>query len=667
MFKKILIANRGEIAVRVIKTARRLGIKTVAVYSEADRNSLHVSKADEAVFIGPTPPQQSYLLGDKILSVAKQHGCQGIHPGYGFLSENPEFAAVCEGSGVTFIGPTSQSIRLMGSKSAAKSLMIEAGVPVLPGYQGEEQSESQLKKHAKTIGYPVLLKAAAGGGGKGMRLVQTEAEFKESLASAKREALSAFGDDEFLVEKYLSAPRHVEVQIFGDSHGNLVHLFERDCSLQRRHQKVIEEAPAPFLPSPVRQKLHTAAIDAARAIDYIGAGTVEFLFDGREDVYFMEMNTRLQVEHPVTESITQVDLVEWQLRVAAGETLPLSQSEITVTGHSVEARLYAEDTDSGFLPSSGQLTTLKFPQDVRVDTGVKQDSVISPNYDPMIAKIICHGTDRTQALSKLSDALKATFADGLKTNTAFLIKLTQHPAFAEPGFSTHFIDDNLDSLQSQAVDDAYFFGALIATQYNASGATKAAWDNLLGFQINTEPTATLWLKQRESILQLRITKTREVYQVTCLQNSLAKDLKAELAEETLLTFSFFATGENDDLFIEIDGQTKQVHVSQKDQALRIWVDGEERDLEVILPFQTSRENLDSETDLTAPMPGTVVSLPHEAGAQVKKGDPLLVMEAMKMEHTIKAPSDGVIHGYRASQGELVQQGALLVDFEPSEV
>ena len=425
MFRKILIANRGEIAVRVAKTARRMGVATVAVYSDADKDAPHVKACDEAVHIGPPAPSESYLRAERIIEAAKRTGAEAIHPGYGFLSENAAFAEALEKAGIIFIGPTAKTIRAMGSKSAAKDLMEEAGVPTTPGYQGEDQSFETFKREAARIGYPVLLKATAGGGGKGMRMVAREEDLEEAVASAAREGKSAFGDPRLLIEKYLPRARHVEVQIFGDGKGEVVHFFERDCSVQRRHQKIIEEAPAPRLPADVRARLLEAGVNAGRAVDYRGAGTVEFLYDGGENVYFMEMNTRLQVEHPVSEAITGVDLVEWQLRVASGEGLPLKQTEIKENGHAFEARLYAENPDQNFAPSIGDLSTLRLPADLaRIDSGVAQGQTITPHYDPMIAKIITHGATREEALARLRTALGQTRVAGLETNARFLAALS---------------------------------------------------------------------------------------------------------------------------------------------------------------------------------------------------------------------------------------------------
>ncbi len=445
MLKSVLIANRGEIARRVIRTAKRLGVRTVAVYSDADAEALHVREADEAVHIGASPAKESYLRGEKIIAAAKQTGAEAIHPGYGFLSENADFAQAVIDAGLIWIGPKPDSIRAMGLKDAAKKLMAEAGVPTTPGYLGEDQSEERLQKEADAIGYPVLIKAVAGGGGKGMRKVEKKGDFKAALASAKREAASSFGDDRVLLEMYVQRPRHIEVQVFGDTHGNVVHLFERDCSLQRRHQKVIEEAPAPGMDDATRKAVTDAAVLAANAVNYVGAGTIEFIADASEGlrgdrIWFMEMNTRLQVEHPVTEEITGQDLVEWQLRVASGEKLPLKQEELKINGWAMEARLYAENPETGFLPSTGVLSHLRWPRgDVRIDTGVDAGSEISPNYDPMIAKIIVHADLRSEAVAKLSDACKATEVWPVKCNAGFLFRCLQDDDFADERVDTNLI------------------------------------------------------------------------------------------------------------------------------------------------------------------------------------------------------------------------------------
>ncbi|MBV9394641.1 MAG: acetyl-CoA carboxylase biotin carboxylase subunit, partial [Methylobacteriaceae bacterium] len=509
MFEKILIANRGEIACRIVRTARRMGIVTVAVYSDADRDAMHVAMADEACRIGPPPARESYLKIEAIIAAAKRAGAEAIHPGYGFLSENAGFADACAAAGITFIGPPAAAIRAMGGKSEAKALMDKAGIPLVPGYHGEDQSPDLLAREAERIGYPVLIKASAGGGGKGMKVATQHSEFASQLASAKREAASSFGDDRVLIEKYLEHPRHVEIQVFADAHGNCVYLFERDCSIQRRHQKVIEEAPAPNFPQEMRARMGQAAVEAARAIGYVGAGTIEFLYDAvAKQFYFMEMNTRLQVEHPVTEMITGLDLVEWQFRIAAGERLPLSQEDLAIHGHAIEARLYAEDPERGFLPQTGRLTHLVFPtgENVRVDTGVKGGDIISIYYDPMIAKLIAWGIDRDAAIRRFRSALAKTQVAGLKTNVAFLARLAGHPAFKAADLDTRFIDRHQSDLlvtpppASEKEFALAALGLLLRRDEEARQAALASadpwspWGSRNGWRLNDEARSELRLR-----------------------------------------------------------------------------------------------------------------------------------------------------------------------------
>ena len=513
MFNKILIANRGEIACRVIKTARRLGIATVAVYSDADANARHVAMADEAVHIGPSAARESYLVADKIVAAAKQTGAQAIHPGYGFLSENAGFAEACAKAGIVFIGPPPAAIRAMGSKSEAKVLMEKAGVPLVPGYHGADQSLKVLQQAADKIGYPVLIKASAGGGGKGMKVAASAAEFKDALESAQREAKNAFGDDRVLIEKYLTQPRHIEAQIFGDSHGNLIHLFERDCSIQRRHQKVIEEAPAPGLSPERRAAIGKAAVEAGRAVGYVGAGTVEFIAEG-ENFYFMEMNTRLQVEHPVTEAITGLDLVEWQIKVARGEKLPKAQDQLAIRGHAMEVRLYAEDPARDFLPQTGALHHLKFPDEARVDSGIRAGDAVSIHYDPMIAKIITHGSDRSEAIARLRQALAATEVGGLATNLDFLQAILRQKDFAAGKVDTGFIERHRAELLPEAQPlpvNALALAALAvlrAGERDAAEATPAGdpyspWTRLPGWRVNRDAWSDLVLQHGEATLTVR--------------------------------------------------------------------------------------------------------------------------------------------------------------------
>ena len=645
MFMKILIANRSEIACRVIKTARRMGISTVAVYSDADRTALHVRMADEAVHIGPAAAAESYLVADKIIAAAKATGAQAIHPGYGFLSENPGFVDKVEAAGLTFIGPKAASIRAMGLKDAAKRLMEKAGVPVVPGYHGDAQELVVLASKASEIGYPVLIKASAGGGGKGMRKVDHPDQFKDALSSARREAKAAFGDERVLVEKYIEKPRHIEVQVFGDNHGNAVHLFERDCSLQRRHQKVIEEAPAPGMTADMRAAMTEAAVKAAKAIGYSGAGTIEFIVDGSQGLrpdgfWFMEMNTRLQVEHPVTEAVTGVDLVEWQLRVAAGEPLPLAQEQISLTGHAFEARLYAEDPAKGFLPAIGTLHHLAFPETagngalVRVDTGVEQGDAISPFYDPMIAKLIVKGTDRAQALEGLAQALEATRVAGSTANTGFLGALARHPDFAAGDVDTGLIERDQAALVAAPEPDA---GMLAHAALAASGLKPAAgtdpWDSVAGYSHFHPLAISVELKRGEQTMTAKVIPAG------------GSSAKVAVGSHPSLTL---AMGRGAEALL----WPGHVTVFSRGHAI---------DLALRDPFAGADDAAGADR-LTAPMPGLVKLVNVEAGATVTKGQPLLVLEAMKMEHTIAAPHDGVVAEI-ASQGAQVTDGTVLVRFE----
>ncbi len=634
MFRKILIANRGEIACRVIRTARRLGVATVAVYSSADASALHVQLADDAVAIGPAPARESYLNVAALLDAARRTGAEAVHPGYGFLSENADFAAACASAGLVFIGPSVEAIRAMGSKSVAKSLMAAAGIPVVPGYHGDEQSAEKLATEAVRIGYPVLLKAVAGGGGKGMRIVNAPGELAASLASARREARAAFGDERMLVEKYLRHPRHLEVQVFGDTHGQVVHLHERDCSIQRRHQKVVEEAPAPGLSAEQRGALGRLAVDAARAVHYTGAGTVEFIADAAGQCFFMEMNTRLQVEHPVTEFITGLDLVEWQLRVAAGERLTLTQEQISVCGHAIEVRLCAEDPERDFLPAAGTLRHLKFPvagRDVRIDTGVQAGDAVSIHYDSLLAKLIVHGADREAAVQRLQAALRETEVVGVRTNRDFLVALAAHPSFAAGAVDTGFIEQHRAELAIPAppVDDATDIAALaVLLQQRAAAARAAAasadphspWHDTGGWWLNAPPASALAvsgvLEDRGEALvatvhgrQRRITVIRDGDFLTLLENGHCSRLPHP------------------------DGE--------RCGAGRAVVSG----------------------GLRAPMPGRVVAVHTKPGASVKRGEVLLVLEAMKMEHAIAAPADGVVSRVHFAAGDLVDEGVELLTLE----
>ena len=624
MIQSLLIANRGEIACRIIRTARAMGIATVAVYSDADAKALHVRMADEAVHIGPSPAAESYLVGDKIIAAAKGTGAEAIHPGYGFLSENAGFAQSVIDAGLIWVGPKPSSIEAMGLKDAAKKLMREAGVPVTPGYEGEDQSVERLKEEADKIGYPVLIKAVAGGGGKGMRKVDAPEDFAAMLESCRREAKASFSNDEVLLEKWITSPRHIEVQVFGDSHGNVVHLFERDCSLQRRHQKVIEEAPAPGMDEATREDICAAAVRAAKAVDYEGAGTIEFIADASEGlradrIFFMEMNTRLQVEHPVTEEITGVDLVEWQLRVASGEAIPLKQDELSISGHAIEARLYAEDPIS-FLPSTGPLEVLRFPEsddlyaDLRVETGVEEGDAVSPFYDPMVAKVVTHGEDRDTARLQLARALEHLAIYPVVSNAPFLIKCLAHPDFADFNLTTGFIAANE--------------GALLEPVEPDEATEQLAAENIVGKYLRSESD--------RSLLGFRLNAER--------RSTVHISLDRKTSEIILHTFDNVepdgASG-----VITLDGRTIAY-----DEAQARGTGGHHA----------------HDGDIIAPMPGKVIAVDVAEGDTVTAGQRLLVLEAMKMEHALTAPFDGTVTELAASEGGQVQVEAVLCVVEPAE-
>ena len=665
MFTKLLIANRGEIACRVIKTARNMGITTVAVYSDADAGARHVRMADEAVRIGPAPARESYLRGDAIVAAAKATGAQAIHPGYGFLSENEEFAAQCAAAGIVFVGPPVEAIRAMGSKSEAKKLMEKAGVPLTPGYHGDAQDEALLAREAARIGFPVLIKASAGGGGKGMRRVDRGEDFAAALASCKREAKSAFGDDHVLVEQYVLRPRHIEIQVFADTHGRCVFLFERDCSVQRRHQKVLEEAPAPGMTAERRAAMGRAAVDAARAVGYVGAGTVEFIAhpDGR--FYFMEMNTRLQVEHPVTEMITGVDLVEWQLRVAAGEPLPRAQDELAIEGHALEARIYAEDPDRGFLPSTGRLVHLAPPPEsasVRVDTGVEEGDAITPFYDPMIAKLIVHGADRAAALARMREALARYRIVGVANNVEFLARLVATPAFANADLDTALIEREHERLfppASPPPDDVWLVAALAEVERDADAARRAAagardpaspWRALDGWRLNGSALRRLGFRHGETM--------REV------DAAALPDGAWQLALDDTTTTASARASAGGALAATLGERRFPAAVVPQGERRHVFVAGRAHALTLVDLFGVSGAEHDEEgVGLVAPMPGKVIALVAQPGAAVEKGAPLLVLEAMKMEHTISAPRAGTVKAFRVAAGEQVAEGAELVDFE----
>jgi 3-methylcrotonyl-CoA carboxylase alpha subunit len=646
MFKSLLIANRGEIACRVIRTARRMGMRTIAVYSDADRRALHVRDADDAIAIGPASAKDSYLNIPAVIDAARKAGAKAVHPGYGFLSENAEFAEACAAAGVVFVGPPASAIRAMGSKSASKVLMAKAGVPLVPGYHGDDQSPELLKREAGKIGYPVLIKASAGGGGKGMKIVAAAGEFDAQLASAQREAQSSFGDAKVLIEKYLAKPRHVEFQVFADTHGNFVHLFERDCSIQRRHQKVIEEAPAPGMTEALRRQMGDAAVAAARAVSYVGAGTIEFLLGEDGQFYFMEMNTRLQVEHPVTELITGLDLVEWQLQVAAGARLPLKQEQLRISGHAIEARIYAEDPDREFLPQAGRIGHLRFAaNDARYDHGVEAGATISPYYDPMIAKLAVHGDDRTEAVKKLRDALGATEISGIVTNVPFLARLASHADFLAGNVDTGFIERHRATLfpaRPPAGADEILLAAL---GLFAAGANASPWDRRDGWRLNAQPRERIALTGEDGKpVTVELLNEKGGYR---------------LSNGTFCEASFTSEGR---LATTIGGRPIEAG----------WVldDGEVTVFRAGVPFRfrvgsqagAAAAAASSDSVVRAPMPGKISAVLVTAGQSVELAQPICVLEAMKMEHVIKSPRTGIIAEVACEAGAQVREGVDLVRF-----
>jgi 3-methylcrotonyl-CoA carboxylase alpha subunit len=668
MFDKILIANRGEIACRVIRTARRFAIRTVAVYSEADRSALHVEMADEAYPIGPAPARESYLVAERIIAAAKRSGAQAIHPGYGFLSENAGFAEACAAAGVVFIGPPPASIRAMGLKSAAKALMETAGVPLVPGYHGAVQDAAHLADAAAGIGYPVLIKASAGGGGKGMRIVERAEDFAAALASAKREAASAFGDDAVLVEKYLTRPRHIEIQVFADNSGDCVHLFERDCSIQRRHQKVIEEAPAPGLAPERRRAMGEAAVAAAKAVGYVGAGTVEFIAEG-DDFYFMEMNTRLQVEHPVTEMITGVDLVEWQLRIAAGERLPKRQDELAIDGHAIETRLYAEDPARDFLPATGLLRHLRAPAEsrhVRVDTGVREGDAVSIHYDPMIAKLIVWGEDRAAALRWLRLALAGYEIAGPATNLAFLARLAAHPDYAAGALDTGFIARHRAALVSEdaaAPASALAAACLTLLLDQAQARREAAsrtndpyspWHRSDGWRLNGDTYQDLVLIEvgggGERRCPVRAHYRRDGYRL-------------DLPSGTVGVVG--AWSDDGVLRLVVDGVASRLRILRRAGDITVLGDGQTWRFQHLDASSPAAAEDASGGHLSAPMAGRIIQVLTSPGAKVRRGEALVVLEAMKMEHTIAAPGDGIVERVAYKVGDLVEEGAELLSLAPA--
>ncbi|MDO9067322.1 MAG: acetyl/propionyl/methylcrotonyl-CoA carboxylase subunit alpha [Deltaproteobacteria bacterium] len=667
MFDTILIANRGEIACRIIRTAKRLGLRTIAVYSDADAAALHVSMADEAHRIGPPAARESYLQIDAILAAAKASGTQAIHPGYGFLSENADFAAACDQAGIVFIGPPIAAIQAMGSKSAAKKIMEEAQVPLVPGYHGSNQDPDFLAQQAGAIGFPVLIKASAGGGGKGMRAVWQQADFADALAGAKREAKSAFGDDRVLLERYLTKPRHVEIQVFADSHGNAVHLFERDCSIQRRHQKVLEEAPAPGMLPALREKMGKAAVAAAQAIGYVGAGTVEFLLDEDGAFYFMEMNTRLQVEHPVTEMITGQDLVEWQLRVAGGDPLPLRQKELAIGGHAIEARIYAEDPSRDFLPSIGRLSHLRTPAEnahVRIDTGVREGDEVSIHYDPMVAKLIVWDTDRAGALRRLKSALAEYQVVGVTTNIGFLSQVAAHPAFAAGDFDTGFIERHRAALfpenapASDRVLALACLDVLLRRTAEAEGSARSSadpfspWHSTSGWRLNCDNHDDLHFIDGEQAVMVTVHYRQTGFEL-------------ELPSGKMLVRGQLDGHGN--ILADLGGTRIKATVVRRGDALTIMEQGRSHALILFDPSAPVGEEEGAGGRLTAPMPGKVVAVLVQAGQQVMKGAPLMILEAMKMEHTINAPREGVIAQINFAVGCLVNDGAELLALCAEEV
>lgn len=659
MFSKILIANRGEIAVRIMRTARRLGVASVAIYSDADAGAMHVAEADEAVHVGPAPVAESYLRADAIIAAAKATGAEAVHPGYGFLSENPGFVEKVEKAGLVFIGPSADAIRAMGLKDAAKTLMETANVPVVPGYHGERQEPEFLSEQADEIGYPVLIKARAGGGGKGMRKVDAPDQFADALAGAQREGKASFGDDRVLIEKYVTSPRHIEIQVFGDKHGDAVHLFERDCSLQRRHQKVIEESPAPGMTDEMRSAMGDAAVKAAKAIGYSGAGTVEFIVDGSDGLradrfWFMEMNTRLQVEHPVTEAITGLDLVELQLRVAAGDPLPFAQSDLAINGHAFEARLYAEDVPKGFLPAIGTLDHLRFSTAARNDTGVREGDDITPHYDPMIAKVIVHGRSRDEALAKMRAALSDTRIAGTVTNKAFLSALCRHPGFSKGEVDTGLIDRDLAQLvhEDETPMLAQAVAAIAVLGLAGDMEHQDPWRSLSGWRLWGAAQHFVKLVQEASVFDLRVS----------LRNS--RDFKVSSATDAVNISLVERTPGR----MIVDGHTQPLRyavseVSGRVARVTVFLNGDTFVFDVP-DGVTDAGDAGSGDDVRAPMPGLVKQVRVKSGDEVCKGDILCVLEAMKMEHTLTAARDGSVAEVYVSDGDQVSDGDLLVSLVP---
>ncbi|HEY8328402.1 MAG TPA: biotin carboxylase N-terminal domain-containing protein [Rhodanobacter sp.] len=660
MFERVLIANRGEIACRVIRTCRRLGIHTIAVYSEADRDAQHVRLADEAWPIGGPRPADSYLRGDAILDVAKRTGAQALHPGYGFLSENTGFARACTDAGIAFIGPRPESIDAMGSKAAAKALMEQHAVPLVPGYHGANQDTVHLAEQAAQTGFPLMIKPAAGGGGKGMRIVRSADEFANALASAQREATGSFGDARMILERYVEHPRHIEFQVFGDTHGNVIHLNERECSAQRRYQKVLEETPSPFLDAARRQAMGAAAVAAAKAVDYVGAGTVEFIVAQDGEFFFMEMNTRLQVEHPVTEMTLGLDLVEWQLRVAAGQPLPLTQDQVHARGHAIEVRLYAEDPDQNFLPGSGKLQTLRLPAPsphVRLDGGVIEGDTVTIFYDPMIAKLIVWDENRPQALQRLREALAASEIVGPKSNIGFLERLARHPAVVEGRIDTGYLDRHLDEfLVGNAIPDnhALFAAATAALLHDEQSVSATAsdphspWARADAWRIGHAGKRIIALTLREQRHDIEAHGHSGNYQLG------HGEARCEVRGARLLDGSLSARFDGESLRMPLRADAQRVLLHD--------ASGQRYRFTRAVAFAWESKDTAGGNQVIAPMPGRIVLVKAKAGDVVEQGQELLVMEAMKMELALKAPRAGTIESMNATQGEFVEADAVLVKF-----
>jgi 3-methylcrotonyl-CoA carboxylase alpha subunit len=657
-FRTLLIANRGEIACRVIRTARAMGLRTVAVYSEADRDALHVAMADEAVLLGPARARDSYLNIERVIEAARKSGAEAVHPGYGFLSENAEFAQACADAGLVFVGPTAAMMTAMGSKSGSKMLMEKAGVPLVPGFHGEAQDEKTLADAADKIGFPVLVKASAGGGGRGMRIVRSAAELAAAVVSAKREAKAAFGDDRMLIEKYVDNPRHIEVQVIGDSHGNLLSLFERECTLQRRHQKVIEEAPSPTLDAAQRDAVCAAARKAAAAVNYVGAGTIEFVSDGK-NVFFIEMNTRLQVEHPVTELITGIDLVEWQLRVAFGEKLPLKQDEIRLNGHAIEARVYAENPHKNFMPSVGKIRTWRTPAQtngLRIDGGYREGDAVSPHYDAMLAKVIAWAPTRDAAIDRLNRGLEETDVRGIVTNIPFLSALVTHPKARANAIDTGFIERELKNLtpEAKAPGDLELCAAvaaiLEAEQKTARGEAHSPW----------RTSGWMPVGRRQRVFAFRYGQGAE-HKVTLHYGSGPSTLAIGGHESAFAQ----APGDEGGLDLTLDSARSHVFAVLEGHELYLRTRNGRFDLHWVDPFGGDDEEQVGEDKIVAPLPGTVVALLAEVGAKLEKGAPILTLEVMKMEQTLRAPFAGVLKAIKCKVGDIVQEGVELAEIEPN--